>query len=243
MAEEEAYKIKLDVFEGPLDLLLTLIHKNKIDIYDIPIAFITGQYLQYIALMKDLNIDIAGEFIVMAATLIHIKSKMLLPVEERVGQEEEEDPRLELVQRLIEYQSYKEAAFTLKEKEAVWENIFSKDQEWEFQEESKASHEPYLINLNLYDLLKALQCVIEKKPFEIGSITKEHLTIKDKIAIITERLELERDEKILFLSLFTDTATKMDVIITFLALLEMLKSGLVYAFQDGEFSHIWIGKR
>jgi segregation and condensation protein A len=241
MVKEEGYKIKLDIFEGPLDLLLALIHKNKIDIYDIPIAFITGQYLEYLALMKDLNIDIAGDFIVMAATLIHIKSKMLLPADERGGQEEEEDPRLELVQRLIEYQSYKEAAFTLKEKEAVWENIFSKEPEWELGE-SKARPEPYLINLNLYDLLKALQCVIDKKPFETGSITKETLTIKDKIAIIMERLELEK-EKILFYSLFTDTATKMEVIITFLALLEILKLGLAYVFQDGEFSHIWIGKR
>ncbi|KWT75005.1 segregation and condensation protein A [Candidatus Magnetominusculus xianensis] len=238
---EAAYKIKLDVFEGPLDLLLSLINKNKIDIYDIPIAFITGQYLEYLTIMKDLNIDIAGEFIVMAATLIHIKSKMLLPAEERVGQEEEEDPRAELVQRLIEYQSYKEAAFSLKEKEAVWENIFSKEPEWEL-ETSKTQQQPYLINIDLYDLVKALQCVIDKKPFAVRSITKEHLTIKDKIAIITERLEFEK-EKILFDSLFTDAATKVEVIITFLALLEILRLGLAYAYQDIEFSHIWIRKR
>ncbi|MBF0457400.1 MAG: segregation/condensation protein A [Nitrospirae bacterium] len=241
MSGSEAYKIKLDIFEGPLDLLLSLIHKNKIDIYDIPIAFITGQYLEYLAIMKDLNIDIAGEFIVMAATLIHIKSKMLLPAEEREGQEEEEDPRMELVQRLIEYQSYKDAAFSLKEREAVWENIFTKEAGWAL-ENAKTQQQPYLINLNLYDLVKALQCVIDKKPFAIGSITKEHLTIKDKIAIITERLEFERN-KILFYSLFADAATKVEVIITFLALLEILKLGLAYAFQDGEFSHIWISKR
>ncbi|WP_420265335.1 segregation and condensation protein A [Candidatus Magnetominusculus dajiuhuensis] len=241
MASGEVYKIKLDVFEGPLDLLLSLIHKNKIDIYDIPIAFITGQYLQYLTIMKDLNIDVAGEFIVMAATLIHIKSKMLLPAEERVGQEEEEDPRMELVQRLIEYQSYKDAAFSLKEKEAIWENIFSKEPDWAI-EGAKIQQQPYLIDLSLYDLIKALQCVIDKKPFEIRSITKENLTIKDKIAIITERLELEKD-KILFYSFFTDAATKMEVIITFLALLEILRLGLAYAFQDGEFTHIWIRRR
>ncbi|MBF0553374.1 MAG: segregation/condensation protein A [Nitrospirae bacterium] len=238
MSAGEVYKIKLDVFEGPLDLLLSLIHKNKIDIYDIPIAFITGQYLQYLAIMKDFNIDVAGEFIVMAATLIHIKSKMLLPAEERVGQEE--DPRLELVQRLIEYQSYKEAAFSLKERETVWENIFSKEPDWDF--EGSKTQQPYLMDLSLYDLVKALQCVLDKKPFEMRSITKENLTIKDKIAIITERLEIEKD-KILFYSFFTDAATKMEVIVTFLALLEILRLGLAYAFQDGAFTHIWIRRR
>ncbi|MCG6551059.1 MAG: segregation/condensation protein A [Candidatus Magnetominusculus sp. LBB02] len=241
MSGSEAIKIKLDVFEGPLDLLLSLINKNKIDIYDIPIAFITGQYLQYLNKMSELNIDIAGEFIVMAATLIHIKSKMLLPEEERAGQEEEEDPRMELVQRLIEYQSYKDAAFSLKEREAVWENIFSKEPECELEEAGRAQQQP-LINLNLYDLVKAFRCIIDKKPFIVGQITKETLTIKDKIAIITERLEFE-NEKIMFDSLFADAASKMEVIMTFLALLEILRLGLAFAFQEGEFSHIWIRRR
>src|SRR5512146_1553806 len=120
---EDLYKIKLPVFEGPLDLLLHLIRENKIDIYDIPISFITGRYLEYIALMKELNLEIAGEFLVMAATLVHIKSRMLLPVDEHAGDEEREDPRLELVQRLLDYQTFKEASCILREKEEEAQNF------------------------------------------------------------------------------------------------------------------------
>src|SRR5512147_412428 len=123
---EELYKIKLPAFEGPLDLLLHLIRENKIDIYDIPISFITGQYLEYIGMMKELNLEIAGEFLVMAATLIQIKSRMLLPPEEVAEgtAEQMEDPRLELVQRLLEYQAYRDAASILKEREDESLKIF-----------------------------------------------------------------------------------------------------------------------
>ena len=115
----EAISFKLPVFEGPLDLLLHLIKTNKIDIYDIPIALITRQYLEYIEMMKELNLEVAGEFLVMAATLIHIKSRMLLPVEETAGTEEEMDPRFELVQKLLEYQSFRESALGLREREEI----------------------------------------------------------------------------------------------------------------------------
>src|SRR5512135_40056 len=112
---EDLYNIKLPAFEGPLDLLLHLIRENKVDIYDIPISFITHRYLEYIEMMKELNLEIAGEFLVVAATLIHIKSRMLLPLDEQAAPEEMEDPRLELVQRLLEYQAYKDAATILRE--------------------------------------------------------------------------------------------------------------------------------
>src|SRR3990170_523250 len=129
----ELYSIKLPAFEGPLDLLLHLIKENKIDIYDIPIAIITHQYLVYIEMMKELDLDIAGEFLLIAATLIHIKSRMLLPVEEVTG-EEPEDPRFELVQRLIEYQAFKEASLALREREDEWSNIFYRKGRYEAKE-------------------------------------------------------------------------------------------------------------
>ena len=132
---EDLYSVKLPVFEGPLDLLLHLIRENKVDIYDIPISLITGQYLHYIEMMKELDLEIAGEFIVMAATLIHIKSRMLLPADEESPPEAMEDPRLELVQRLIEYQKYKEAAGDFRKREDEWLRVFHRDPLSEADEE------------------------------------------------------------------------------------------------------------
>ena len=146
----DVYNIKIPVFEGPFDLLLHLIRENKIDIYDIPIALITGQYLQYIEMMKELNLEIAGEFLVMAATLIHIKSRLLLPPDEETSAEENEDPRLELVQRLLEYQTFKEAASTLRKKEEDWMKIF-------FKEPVSDGDEFYLVDVNLFDLIGAFK--------------------------------------------------------------------------------------
>ena len=112
----DSYNVKIPAFEGPFDLLLHLIKENKVDIYDIPIAVITGQYLQYLEMMEELDLDMAGDFLVMAATLIHIKSRMLLPVDEEAPGEEQEDPRLELIQRLLEYQTFKDVSLGLREK-------------------------------------------------------------------------------------------------------------------------------
>jgi segregation and condensation protein A len=247
------YKVKLPTFEGPLDLLLSLIKENKIDIYDIPIAFITHQYLQYIELMKELNLTIAGEFLLMAATLIHIKSRMLLPVEER-PEEDEEDPRLELVQMLLEYQSFREAALGLRERETEWEDVYFKTASVssamnhpEGQGESgmpgitdMPDIEVSLFNLNLYDLLSAFRKVLEKVTPEARRINRETLTIKDKIAIITGMIS--KYKEIAFEDLFEAAPSKVEMIITFLALLELLKLGLVKAWQKSEFAGIRIGR-
>jgi segregation and condensation protein A len=227
---------KLPDFEGPLDLLLHLIREEKIDIYDIPIVGITKQYLDYLELMKELNLEIAGEFLVMAATLIHIKSKMLLPPAEEQVEEEVDDPRAELVQRLLEYQSYKEASVSLREKEDIWKNIFRRlpSQEEDFDIEP----EPVLFEASLFDLMSAFKNMLSKAPGEIVEITRETLTVKDKINLIMEKLE--REDGIKFEDLFEENFTKIVLIVTFLALLELIRLGLIRAYQEKGFGSIWI---
>lgn len=238
---EDLYTIKLPAFEGPLDLLLHLIRENKIDIYDIPISFITGRYLEYIGIMKELNLEIAGEFLVMAATLIQIKSRMLLPPEEVAEgtAEQMEDPRLELVQRLLEYQAYRDAASILKEREDESLKIFSREPE-EATEEQEGDAEPYLFDVNIFDLLGAFRKLLESAPPEVQSITKETLTVKDRMFVIVDRLE--GSDSIRFEELFGEGASRTQLIVTFLALLELLRVGLARVYQEGEFGHIWIIK-
>jgi segregation and condensation protein A len=233
---EEIYSIKIPVFEGPLDLLLHLIRENKIDIYDIPIAIITRQYLEYIQMMKELNLDIAGDFLVMAATLIHIKSRMLLPPDEEVPSEELEDPRHELVQRLLEYQAFKEAALSLREKENEWMKIFQREPSSDEDKENI-----YLSDVNLFDLLDAFKKILETAPPEIGTITKETLTVKDKMHLIMDTLEGQ--EAVRFEDLFKGCKTKSLVIVTFIALLELIRLGLMRAYQEKEFGNIWVIKQ
>jgi segregation and condensation protein A len=236
---DDLYNIKLPAFEGPLDLLLHLIRDNKIDIYDIPISFITGRYLEYIGMMKELNLEIAGEFLVMAATLIQIKSRMLLPPEEETeeGSSQMEDPRLELVQRLLEYQAFKDAASILKEREDESLRIFSREPMDEPGEEGLES-EPYLFDVNIFDLLGAFKKMLDAAPAEVRTITKEALTVKDKMFLIVDLLE--NAESIRFEELFRETVTRTQLIVTFLALLELLRLGLARAYQEKEFGNIWI---
>ncbi|MEW5745122.1 MAG: segregation/condensation protein A [Nitrospirota bacterium] len=236
MDATNAYSVKVPVFEGPLDLLLHLIKQNKIDIYDIPISQITGQYLEYLEIMKELNLEIASEFLVMAATLIYIKSRMLLPPDETIAPDDQEDPRAGLVQKLLEYQAFKEASGPLREREEVWTNVFSRPPLDE--KELKNEEELYLFDLNIFDLLGALQKIIKKAPPEAIRITKETLTVKDKIALILERMETE--QTIRFDELFAEDRTKVQIIVTFLALLELLRLKLVRGYQDRDFGTIWI---
>ncbi|NTU42111.1 MAG: segregation/condensation protein A [Nitrospirales bacterium] len=235
---QNSYSIKVPIFEGPMDLLLHLIKDNKIDIYDIPIAQITGQYLEYIDIMKELNLEIASEFLVMAATLIYIKSRMLLPPDETIEQEETEDPRLGLVQKLLEYQAYKEASGTMREREDVWTNAFPGPS---INSDERADEQGLsLSNLNLSDLMEAIKKILGKLPPESVIISRETLTVKDKISLILERLE--KESTVGFLSLFGAERTRVEVIVTFLALLEILRLGLAGVFQEEEFAAIWIVK-
>lgn len=236
---EDPYQIKIPLFEGPLDLLLHLIKENKIDIYDIPIAVITRQYLEYIEMMKELNLEIAGDFIVMAATLIHIKSRMLLPIEETADTDEPEDPRLELVLKLLEYKSFKEAAYGLKEKEEEWSEVYQRAPMDEEEAPAEGEGEELeLFDMNLFDLLSAFKEMLQRGPAEIRQITREALNIKDKMSVIIETLKAH--EAVRFQSLFKGDVTLAHFLVTFIALLELIKLGLAKAYQQKSFGSIWI---
>jgi len=230
---EDIIKIKIPVFEGPFDLLLHLIRENKIDIYDIPISVITSQYLEYIEIMKELNLEIAGDFLVMAATLIQIKSRMLLPPDEEAPLEEQEDPRRDLVQRLLEYQRYKDAALDFRTKEDEWLKVFHREP---LSDEDEG--ELYLFDLSLFDLLDAFRKILDKAPSEIVSITKETLTVKNRMSMMMEIIE--EHEAVRFEDLFKEGITKIHLIVTFLALLELIRLGLARAYQEREFGNIWV---
>jgi segregation and condensation protein A len=233
-------KVRLETFEGPLDLLLYLIKKNEIDIYDIPISVITQQYLEYLEIMKNLNLDVAGEFLLMAATLLHIKSKMLLPPtgEEEEGEKEEEDPRAELVRRLLEYQRFKEAAQQLVKGPLLDREVFVRsffgDALAEKQAEEDVSGE-----VTLFDLLEVMKKVLEGLPAEdFQEISVEHLNIKDKILHIMERLW--ETESLAFTELYTASTPRREIVVTFLALLELLRLRMIRVFQGEAFGTIRI---
>ncbi|MFQ5587710.1 MAG: segregation and condensation protein A [Nitrospiria bacterium] len=230
MAVETTYEVKLGTFEGPLELLLHLIKKNEINIYDIPIALITEQYLQTVDLMQSLNLSVAGEFLVMAATLIHIKSKMLLPVPE-AGEEIEEDPRADLVTRLLEYQRFKEVSEQLEARESLWRDIFPRG---ETAAPELLPEEIPIADLNLYDLMAALNDLLARRPDPLVlQVTTETLTVKEKMQLILN--EMEAVESLLFESLFPASFTRHAVIVTFLALLEVVRLGLIRVVQPDVF--------
>jgi segregation and condensation protein A len=227
---------KLPVFEGPLDLLLHLIKENKVEIYDIPIVEITKQYVDYLELMKELNLEIAGEFLVMSATLIYIKSKMLLPPDEKQQDEPEEDPRTELVRRLLEYQAFKEASTELRERETIWKNIFWRTSQHTADIEDDSDVLPF--ETSVFDLISAFRGLLAKSPDQVIEISRETLTVSDRINYIMEKLEGK--DSIKFKDLFEQTASKIHQIITFLALLEIMRLGLIKAYQEGTFGSIWV---
>jgi segregation and condensation protein A len=234
---EIPYQVRLERFEGPLDLLLHLIKKNEINIYDIPITLITQQYLEYLNVMKSLNLSVAGDFLVMAATLLQIKSRMLLPAEESVGDEDDgPDPREELVRRLLEYKRYKEAANQLDDRERLWREIFRREAAPPSSKGS-SSDAVSLEDLTMFDLVEALQGVLARLPNpQFIELTPEHLTVKARMAAILEALEGK--EQVTFVSLFEEQIHKVVVIVTFLALLELIRTGLVRVFQGEVFGPI-----
>lgn len=233
-----SYKVKLDIFEGPLDLLLYLIRKNEVDIYDIPIAIITEQYLEYLDLMTVLNLDIAGEYLVMAATLTKIKSKMLLPPIEDGDEEEEEDPRAELLEHLLEYQHYKEVAFQLKSRELLEKDIFTRIQVDE--QDAGDDSDGGIIEVSLFDLVDALRKVIEKKdlPGNLIEVNVERISVKDKMFEIV--MHLKEKQEIIFQSIFDALTTRYEIIVTFLAVLELIKLRAVKVFQVQPYGEIRI---
>jgi segregation and condensation protein A len=238
----DAFPVHLQSFEGPLDLLLHLIRKNEVNVHDIPIARITQQYLDAIGLMEELDLDIAGEFLVMAATLIHIKSKMLLPRPETAAgiEGEEEDPRDALVRRLLEHEKFKAAAELLHEREQV------RAAQWQRPDERVAAmagddYEPEL-EVDLFSLLTAFQAVVQRaKHRPKVLLPPEHLSVEARIEQLLTRLS--ETEACGFEDLFADTHDRGGLIVTFLALLEMIRLKLIRVFQSGSFGPIRVYKR
>jgi len=238
----DAYPVKLDRFEGPLDLLLHLIRTSEVNIYDIPIALITAQYLATIELMQELNLDVAGEFLVMAATLIHIKSKMLLPRPETAAgvDGDEEDPRDALVRRLLEHQKFKAAAGLLHEREQV------RAAQWLRPDERVATlagddYEPEL-EVDLFSLLSAFQGVVQRARLRPKMVLPpEQISVEARIDQLLARLS--ESEALGFDQLFADIDDRAGLIVTFLALLEMIRLKLVRVFQAGSFGPIRVYKR
>jgi segregation and condensation protein A len=234
IAPRDAFKLTLPNFEGPLDLLLHLIREHKLDILDIPIALITERYIAHITRMKEINLDIAGEFLVMASTLLHLKSRMLLPREQLPegqadAEENQPDPRAELVRRLLEYQKYKEAAEQLHHNDLLDRDVFPRrvrvdrvpldPEEVGYQE------------ISVFKLIEALDRVLKTlEPKFQHEVVRDRLSLSDAIHKLAEKLK--SGERVAFIALFDGARTRSQVIVTFLAVLEMCKLKLIRVFQD-----------
>jgi len=231
------YKIKLEVFEGPLDLLLYLVKRDHLNIYDIPIAKVTEQYLEYLNLMQMLDLNIAGEFLVMAATLMQIKSKMLLPAEEGAVEEEQEDPREELVRRLLEYEKFKEIAEDLRRKEADQREVFKRPKP-EAQNTPPANQEAYF-EASIFDLINAFSRALKDVPKEVFyEVVKDKFTTEEATHQILHLLLVNPNVKLS--ELFNHARNKLEIIVTLLAILELIRIKEVTARQPELFQEIEI---
>jgi len=234
---EADYKVKLDVFEGPLDLLLYLIKQDEIDIYDISLERITRQYLEYLQAFKELNIELAGEFIVMAANLIYLKSRSLLPIDQQppVEDAEEDDPRWDLIRQLIEYKKFKEAAAELHLRELKQERIFARE-----AGASSLLQEPLrLEEVGIFQLINAFQAVIKRiEARQDQEIFAERFSVSEKIDTILQRVA--NGARLRFSDLFGAVVSRVEVVVTFLALLELIRLKQVRALQKNMFEEIEI---
>lgn len=235
---KESWQVKLPVFEGPLDLLLYLIKRDELDVYDIPIEKITRDYVDYLKAMELLNLEIAGEYLVIAATLLYIKSRLLLPVDQQPPEDEieQEDPRWELVRQLVEYKKFKDAALHLGEQGALREGMFPRD-----PKDLNLSHSPRKQapqEANVFDLLTALQRVLDQvaQREKTQQIQEEKFTVAEKMAIISELLQ--KETKVFFHDLFQNVASQVEVVVTFLALLELARLKQLQLQQDDAFGEI-----
>jgi segregation and condensation protein A len=239
-AGNATYSVTLPSFEGPLDLLLHLCQKHELNILDIPIAFVTEKYLEYLAVMQLMNLDIASEYLLMAATLAHIKSKMLLPApppgQEDEESELEEDPREALIRRLLEYQKYKQAAADLAARGVTGKDVFLRGV---VLEEAVNTGLPPLADVPLYSLMEAFQAVLSRSKVKIThDIVADRVSLSDRISELAEVLGARR--RMTFDELFSDVRTKFDIVITFLALLEMCKLKMTRIFQTEPLAPIYV---
>ncbi|MDD5687126.1 MAG: segregation/condensation protein A [Elusimicrobia bacterium] len=229
------YGIKLEIFEGPMDLLLHLIQKDNLDIYDIPISKITSEYILYLDIIKQLNLDSVGDFLIMASTLMRIKSKMLLPTHDDEEEDEFNDPRDELVKRLLEYKKYKEAANKLRNNLENQKDSFYRKVTPEFIDED------FGVEVTLFDLIDAFKSVLAKAKKSSKEIIKDEYTIEQKIRVILSLLEGK--SFVSFYSLFAKDETRVSIIVTFLAMLELIKIGQLYVRQNNHFSEIRVYRK
>ncbi|MCX5706153.1 MAG: segregation/condensation protein A [Candidatus Omnitrophica bacterium] len=231
-----SYKIRLEIFEGPLDLLLYLVKKDHLNIYDIPIAKVTEQYLSYLNLMQLLDLNVAGEFLVMAATLMQIKSKMLLPVEEGAEtSEEQEDPREELVRRLLEYEKFKEIAESLRQRETEQREVFRRPKV-EIEKGPEGKKENYF-EASIFDLLNAFSRALKDIPKEVFyEVVKDKFTVEEATHEILHLLLVQPEVKLS--ELFARAKNKMEIIVTFLAILELIRMKEIICRQSDTFQEI-----
>jgi segregation and condensation protein A len=233
------YKVKLELFEGPLDLLLYLVKKDHLNIYDIPIARVTEQYLSYLDLMKMLDLNIAGEFLVMAAELMKIKSKMLLPAEEGAVEEEQEDPREELIKRLLEYEKFKQIAENLKDMEVAQRELFRRPKT-EIDKTAPSGEETYF-EASIFDLISAFSSALKDVPKEVFfEVIKDEFTVEEKIHDILHLLLTVASVKIS--ELFNKAKNKLEIVVTFLAILELVRMKEIIAWQRGLFQEIEVSR-
>ena len=237
----ESCSVKLDSFEGPLDLLLHLIKKHEIDIYDIPISLISDQYNQYLDTLKELNLDIVGDYLRMAAELGYIKSRMLLPKQVVEQDDELEDPREELVKRLIEYQRYKDASYQLFSLDLLGRDIYARKFDELSDMDLREFEQP--LRVDLWALIDAFKTVMERKAAQKEDeadiiVETDFMTVEDKIEEILQRIE--EYNSFSFSDLFELSLSKMSLILTFMALLELVKQQVVTVFQENQFDDIKI---
>lgn len=234
----QQYSVHLAAFDGPMDLLLHLIKKNELDIYDIPIAVITRQYLDYIKMMKDLNLEVAGDFLVMAATLLQIKSRLLLPIDHQDDPEvEEDDPRAELIRRLLEYQQYKDAGMLIGARPLLGRDVFTRTAASEAS--GALAHEEGPLELSLFELVDAFRGLLARIPVESfhDVAPGDSLSIADCINEILSLLQ--EQQTVQFEQLIADELTRERVVVSFLAILELCRLKLIRIFQGEQHGSIW----
>jgi segregation and condensation protein A len=234
-----SYHVSLENFEGPLDLLLFLVRKNELDIQNIPIVSITSQYMAYIDMMKALNLDIAGDFLVMASTLLYLKSRALLPKTDDDEDQQEEDATLEaLKQQLLEYQQYKDAAERLREQNILEKDVFARAI---FAEPAAVDDDAALSEVSLFDLIRAFKVMLERTDADADDydVSLEEISVKDRIVELLQQIE-GRADGVDFMTLFSEKPTRILIITTFLAMLELMKMQAVRIFQNNNFSTIYL---
>lgn len=232
----QEYKVKLEIFEGPLDLLLYLVKRDEVDIYDISIERIAQQYLEYMEAFKALDLELAGEFLVMASNLLYLKSRSLLPVDQQPPEEEAEDddPRWELIRQLVEYKKFKEAAASLGVREALQSSVYAR-----MADTNEPPPERPLGEVSIFDLINAFNAVLKRisnETEDLREIFEENFTVGDKIEFIMKMTEAGVALK--FTELFVNAASRAEVVVTFLALLELVRLKQLRCVQEGPFGEI-----